>query len=133
MMKTGYMVAAILLVAGLANAAHPTYEVDIVEAGKAGITIVTQGQDSVTFSMNAPLQKNTNKLFSVELLIGQRKTPVVLTTLAFQEVEAGRASWQFTLAKDQIEKATVTITYGPRGGETYVIKMKEPTTPLTVQ
>lgn len=133
MMKARCIVAAIFFVAALANAAHPTYEVDVAEAEKAGITIVTHGQDGVTFSMSAPLQKNGNTLFTVELLIGQRKTPLVLTTLAFQEVEMGRASWQFTLGKDQIEKATVTVTYGPRGGETYVVKMKEPTTPPTVQ
>src|SRR3990172_3015150 len=112
MMKTGCTVAAIFLVAGLACAAHPTYEVDVTGARKAGITIVSQGQDSVTFSMSAPLQKNGNKLFTVELLIGERKTPLVLTTLAFQEVETGRASWQFTLGKNQIEEATVTVTHG---------------------
>ena len=132
-MKTGWIIVATFLIAGLVNAAHPTFEVDVAGATKAGITIVTQGQDSVTFSMSAPLQKNGNKLFTVELLIGERKTPLVLTTLAFQEVETGRASWQFTLGKDQIEKMTVTVTYGPRGGETYVVKMNEPTTPPTVQ
>ena len=129
------LIAAVVTFASLlgsvAYGAHPTYDVDWAAAEAAGVNITTQGVEAVTFSMSAPLEKHSSKLFHVELLIGDRKTPVLLTTLSFQEVDTGRASWQFTIAKDLRDNAQVSIVYGIFGGETYVIKMKEPTKPST--
>jgi len=123
---------AIALLASIAYAAHPTYEVDRDAAKVAGINITTQGTNSITFSMNAPLEKHRSKLFQVELLIGDQKNPLVLTNLAFQEVDEGRGSWQFTISTDLRDQARIRIVYGAfAGGETYVVEMKEPTKPST--
>lgn len=132
MKTTPAIVMLAALLASTAHSAHPSYEVDWKAANAAGINIGTQGIDSVTFFMSAPQEKHTSKLFQVELLIGNRKEPFLLTNLAFQEIDEGRASWQFTIKKTLRDKARVRIVYGAfAGGKTYVIKMKEPTKPST--
>lgn len=121
-----------VLLAATTYAAHPSYEVDWEAAQAAGINIGTQGVESVTFFMSTPLEKHTSKLFQVELLVGDRKKPILLTNLAFQEIDKGRGSWQFTISKAMRDKAHIRIVYGAfAGGETYVIEMKEPTKPST--
>jgi hypothetical protein len=128
---TTVVTLAALMIAS-AHSAHPTYDVEWNAAKAAGINITTQGTDSINFFMNAPLEKHRSKLFQVELLVGERNKPFLLTNLAFQEVDEGRGSWQFTISKELRDKARIRIVYGAfAGGETYVIEMKEPTKPST--